>query len=53
MCEHLGEVTASLRLMAAIAEVARVGDVLPPDLGGDAGTDAVTDAIVSILRREG
>ena len=52
MCEHLGEVAASSRLMSAIAEVAMISKVLPPDLGGDAGTDAVTDAIIAALKRD-
>ena len=52
MCEYLGEDTASSRLMAAIAEVARVSEVLPRDLGGDAGTESVTDAIIATLRRD-
>ena len=52
MCEHLGEDTASSRLMAAIVEVARDGKVLAPDLGGDADTDAVTDAIIAAIRRD-
>lgn len=49
MLEHLGEAGAAARLMAAIERVTRVGDVLTPDLGGNATTEEVTDAVCQSL----
>jgi tartrate dehydrogenase/decarboxylase/D-malate dehydrogenase len=44
MLDHLGEVAAATRLMAAIETVTALG-VLTPDLGGTATTVEVTEAV--------
>ncbi|MFC5068135.1 tartrate dehydrogenase [Flaviflagellibacter deserti] len=49
MLEHLGQKDAGDRLMRAIEEVTARGNVLPPDLGGNAGTRQVTDAVLASL----
>jgi tartrate dehydrogenase/decarboxylase/D-malate dehydrogenase len=49
LLEHLGEVAAATRLMAAIERVTAEGSVLPRDLGGTATTRQVTDAVLSAL----
>ena len=48
MLEHLGEVKAAARLMAAIEKVT-VAKVFTPDLGGTARTGDVTTAVVAVL----
>jgi len=50
MLDHLGETTASQRLMQAIEIVTSRGEVLPPDLGGTASTADVTAAVIAALR---
>jgi tartrate dehydrogenase/decarboxylase/D-malate dehydrogenase len=50
MLDHLGERTASARLMAAVAAVTGRREVVPPDLGGIAITRQVTDAVISAIR---
>ncbi len=50
MLDHLGEKTASLRLMRAIERVTADPKLHTPDLGGKATTRAVTDAMIAILR---
>jgi tartrate dehydrogenase/decarboxylase/D-malate dehydrogenase len=49
MLKFLGEVDASLRLMGAIEAVTSEGEVLTPDLGGEARTDEFTDAVLEKL----
>jgi tartrate dehydrogenase/decarboxylase / D-malate dehydrogenase len=49
MLDHLGADKAAGRLMAAIERVTERGDILTPDLGGDASTEAVTRAVVAAL----
>lgn len=49
MLEHLGETGAAARLMAAIERVTQAGDVLTPDLGGNATTEDVTEAVCQSL----
>ena len=48
MLDHLGEVQAAARLMAAIEKVTARG-ILTPDLGGEATTDLVTEAVCDSL----
>ena len=48
MLDHLGEPAAAARLMSAIERTAS-GDVLPPDLGGNATTNEVKDAIIGLI----
>ena len=50
MLDHLGEKTASLRLMRAIERVTADPKLHTPDLGGKATTRVVTDAMIAILR---
>ncbi|MCA3414035.1 MAG: tartrate dehydrogenase [Roseomonas sp.] len=50
MLEHLGEATAATQLMRAVEIVTSRGDVLTPDLGGEATTDQVTEAIINAIR---
>jgi tartrate dehydrogenase/decarboxylase/D-malate dehydrogenase len=50
MLDHLGEFTASARLMVAIETVTSRGEVLSPDLGGTATTADVTAAIIAAIR---
>ena len=50
MLEHLGEPDAAARLMTAIERTLAAGDVLTPDLGGDATTAAVTARVCELLR---
>jgi tartrate dehydrogenase/decarboxylase/D-malate dehydrogenase len=50
MLDHLGEAESATRLHGAIERVAREGDVLPPDLGGDATTDQVAEAVIAALQ---
>jgi tartrate dehydrogenase/decarboxylase/D-malate dehydrogenase len=50
MLEHLGEADAAARLMTAIERTLAAGDVLTPDLGGDATTAAVTARVCELLR---
>ncbi len=49
MLEHLGEVAASTRLMAALETVCAAG-VLTPDVGGTATTRDVTRAVIEEIR---
>jgi tartrate dehydrogenase/decarboxylase/D-malate dehydrogenase len=49
MLEHLGERAAAARLMGAIERTLAAGDVLSPDLGGQATTAEVTERVCSIL----
>ena len=50
MLDHLGEKTASLRLMRAIEKVTADPKLHTPDLGGKATTRQVTDAVIATLR---
>lgn len=49
MLEHLGEMEAAARLMAAIERVTAAGVALTPDLGGTARTAEVTAAVCAAL----
>jgi len=49
LLEHLGEAPAARRLMRAIEAVTARGEVLTPDLGGQATTRQVTDAVIAAL----
>ena len=49
MLEHLGEIAAAQRLMAAIEHVTATCE-LPADLGGTATTQQVTDAVCQSLK---
>ena len=49
MLEHLGEVAAAARLMAALETVCAAG-VLTPDVGGTATTREVTRAVIEEIR---
>ncbi|WP_035260773.1 tartrate dehydrogenase [Actibacterium mucosum] len=49
MLRHLGRLEEAEDLMHAIEAVLKNGEVLPPDLGGDASTQAVTDAVIAAL----
>lgn len=49
MLEHLGEMEAAARLMAAIERVTAAGAVFTPDLGGTARTAEVTAAVRAAL----
>ncbi len=49
MLEHLGEPAAAARLMGAIERTLAAGDVLPPDLGGQATTAEVTARVCALL----
>lgn len=49
LLEHLGEEAAARRLMAAVETVTGRGEVLTPDLGGQATTEAVTAAVCEAL----
>jgi tartrate dehydrogenase/decarboxylase/D-malate dehydrogenase len=49
MLDHLGERAASQRLMEAIETVTAQGEVLPPDLGGNATTHDVTRAVIAAI----
>lgn len=50
MLGHIGELTASERLEAAVDRVLAEGKVRTIDLGGDATTDQYTEAIIAALR---
>ena len=50
MLDHLGEASASARLMQAIERVTAAGGPFTPDLGGSATTAAVTDAVCEAIR---
>ncbi|MGA7326162.1 MAG: tartrate dehydrogenase [Rhodomicrobium sp.] len=50
MLDHLGEFSASQRLMQAIETVTGRGETIPPDLGGSSSTEAVTNAIIAEIR---
>ncbi len=47
MLEHIGEVSASENLDAAIMRVYEKGEVLTGDLGGSATTDQFSDAVIA------
>ncbi|TVQ30428.1 MAG: tartrate dehydrogenase [Geminicoccaceae bacterium] len=49
MLEHLGQAGPAGRLMRAIETVTERGEVLTPDLGGEATTAAVTQAVIGAL----
>ena len=49
MLDHLGHPTAGSQLMTAIEATLSAGDVLTPDLGGDATTAQVADAVLAHL----
>jgi tartrate dehydrogenase/decarboxylase/D-malate dehydrogenase len=49
MLEHLGEQAAAGRLMDAIERTLAAGDLLPPDLGGQATTAQVTERVCALL----
>jgi len=49
MLDHLGERAAAARLMDAIERTLAAGDLLPPDLGGQATTDEVTERVCALL----
>jgi tartrate dehydrogenase/decarboxylase / D-malate dehydrogenase len=49
MLEHLGQPEAAHAVMRAVEAVTASGDVLTPDLGGNARTSDVTDAVVAAL----
>lgn len=49
MLDHLGEMAASARLMAAIEKVCAAG-ILTPDVGGTSTTQEVTDAVIEAIR---
>ncbi|MFO8151610.1 MAG: tartrate dehydrogenase [Trueperaceae bacterium] len=49
MLDHLQQPAAAAAVMRAIEEVTASGDVLTPDLGGNARTSDVTDAVVAQL----
>ena len=49
LLEHLGEPKAATRMMAAVDAVTARGEVLTPDLGGNATTAQVTDAVIAAL----
>ena len=49
MLDHLGEPSASRRLMAAVEQVCAAG-LLTPDLGGKATTAEVTRAVCDAIR---
>ena len=50
MLEHLGEIDAAEKLMAAIETVTANPDLHTPDLGGNATTDQVTEAVIEVIR---
>jgi len=50
MLDHLGEFSASQRLMQAIETVTRRAETLSPDLGGSSSTEGVTNAIIAEIR---
>ncbi|MFC7395732.1 tartrate dehydrogenase [Chelatococcus sp. GCM10030263] len=50
MLDHLGETTASARLMRAVERVTADPALHTPDLGGTATTQKVTDAVCEALR---
>ncbi len=50
MLQHLGEIEAAGRLMAAIERVTASGSVLSPDLGGNAKTGEVSEAVCDALQ---
>jgi len=50
MLDHLGEEAAATRLMTALERVTNAGEVLPPDLGGEATTLQVTDTVIDAIR---
>jgi tartrate dehydrogenase/decarboxylase/D-malate dehydrogenase len=52
MLEHLGETTASRRLMTAIERVTADRSLHTPDLGGEATTRKVTDALLEFVRQQ-
>ena len=49
MLEHLGESEAARRVDAAVALCLLEGQVLTPDLGGNASTVQVGDLVVHML----
>ena len=49
MLRHLGETAAADRVMNAVTDVLRAGDVRTADLGGNAGTEEYTNAVVAAL----
>jgi tartrate dehydrogenase/decarboxylase / D-malate dehydrogenase len=49
MLEHLGEPAAAQRLMAAVEAVTARGEIMPPDLGGNATTAQVTEAVIAAI----
>ena len=51
MLEHLGEVDAARRLVAAIETVMRSGERLTPDQGGNSTTIKVANAVAALVRR--
>lgn len=52
MLEHLGQEESAAQLMRAVEYVLDDGNVLTPDLGGEATTAQVTEAIVSRIEHE-
>ena len=52
MLDHLGEPEAALRVDAAVALCLQEGQVLTPDLGGEATTVQVGDLVVHMLSHE-
>ncbi len=50
MLQHLGEIEAANRLMAAIERVTGSRSVLSPDLGGESKTSEVTEAVCDALQ---
>ncbi len=52
MLEHLGERSASERLMRAVERVTANPDLHTPDLGGKATTRQVTDAVIAAIHGE-
>jgi tartrate dehydrogenase/decarboxylase/D-malate dehydrogenase len=50
MLRHLGEIAAADSVQTAVLRLLEGGDVITPDLGGDATTQAVGDAIVEMVR---
>jgi tartrate dehydrogenase/decarboxylase/D-malate dehydrogenase len=50
MLEHLGEIAAAARIMAAVEDVLALGEGLTPDLGGTGTTGSIGQAIADKLR---
>ena len=50
LCEHVGQDASGARVRKAVEGVLEGGDVLTPDLGGEATTEEFTEAVLAAMR---